>query len=491
MTENICPYLGSVSDPMSCTTHASEDNLCYATGEGEGISNAHQKKFCLGGKLTQCSRFPSEPALDILSEAKPSLPAFVEDDSELVEELDDVFVREQTLFEDLDEDDEDYDEEYDEDYLEEEDEIEEPDYAFEKIAAEADASHVEEESFSEVLLSRSLQEDLEQGFVAPAAADDFYFADIDKRGINEEPLGSPPDGSTIQQQAERDVRQSAVNSGDNQRSTVVSQETLAGQRLSFTNESSGDRSESQFTKAAKEILPAADNGWTQEIETFSRSEEPPNFVYDPTVVLPVIRPDQAVPDPSRSAARSPVKGLPEPPIVATSRDRQLNNGLKSQKQQAGVDPNWVARHTATQAALNVDFYPGGTIARMPTGSTPETILRPTQIQGPARPIAKTATSFEPVPERVPTQGAAKRPRTFLFLSLVTTVLALGLVCGGSFLVYSNLLASDKGVGGALVGLPVESGDLLSTSTGDAEAGSSTDEPDLALTEEPSLKLPLR
>ncbi len=69
MTENICPYLGSLGDPLSCTTAATEDNLCYATGEGDLITKPHQKKYCLSGKMTGCPHFPAESTLSTFSTA--------------------------------------------------------------------------------------------------------------------------------------------------------------------------------------------------------------------------------------------------------------------------------------------------------------------------------------------------------------------------------------------------------------------------------------
>ena len=89
MTDNFCPYLGSVGDPMSCTTHESEDNLCYAAGQGAPISLSHQKKYCLGGKLTTCPHFPAEPTLDAAAQLPVPVPV-EEEDLEGEEELEEI-----------------------------------------------------------------------------------------------------------------------------------------------------------------------------------------------------------------------------------------------------------------------------------------------------------------------------------------------------------------------------------------------------------------
>ena len=286
MADNICPYLGSVGDSMSCTTHASEDNLCYAASEGEATSKSHQKKFCLGGKLTRCSRFPSSPTLDALPATATAIPPTEDDEFEIVEEADGVSLGDLTMFEPLDE------EEY---AITEEADLEEADFLPEETVFEESAPAIEREPLPEDVYFDALEEQLEQDIAAPIA-DDFYFDELNKvaSGVQSADVGS--DEPVVPEQTGQTISMTPVGVRNQEEFGFVAQETLAGEELLAKGESSIAPPPSDRASQLPEYVPPASKDERLEAAGTTPDPKETSSVYDPTVVLPAVAAAHAIPE---------------------------------------------------------------------------------------------------------------------------------------------------------------------------------------------------
>jgi LPXTG-site transpeptidase (sortase) family protein len=192
-------------------------------------------------------------------------------------------------------------------------------------------------------------------------------------------------------------------------------------------------------------------------------------VYDPTLILPAVAAAHGIPEEALPAGRNSDRGLPEPALSSAPGGAKSPNGMRSQKELSGVDPNWVARHTAVQAALSQDAASAANgNGKASAESMPEVVLRPTQIQGPARPTARPVNPLASAQERASASVSSGRSRTFLYVSLTTVLLALLLVCGGSFLVFHSLSANEQGMAIPLAGTPVDSVAVLAVPAANEE-----------------------
>ena len=460
MADNICPYLGSVGDPMSCTTHASEDNLCYAASEGEAASSSHQKKFCLGGKLTRCIRFPSAPTLDALSGTTVAVPSAEDNEFEVVQEAKGVSVGDLTMFEPLDE---------------EESEIiegagfEAADFFSEEAVLEEPFRAVERETLPEDVYFDALEQQPEQELAAPIA-DDFYFDELEKVAAGARAADVAPDEPVVQEQAGRTISMTPVGFSNEEEFGFVSQETLASEELLVKGGSSTAPPRGDRVSQLPEYTPPASEDRRLDVAGTTPAPIETSSVYDPTLVLPVVAAAHGKPEEALPARRNSDKGLPEPALSSAPGVGKSPNGTRSQKGLSGVDPNWLARHTAVQAALSQDAASAANgNGKASAESMPEVVLRPTQIQGPARPTARPVNPLAAAQERASASVSSGRSRTFLYLSLTTVALALLLVCGGSFLVFHSLSANEQGMAIPLAGTPVDSVALLAVPAANEEA----------------------
>ncbi|HEB65924.1 MAG TPA: hypothetical protein ENJ02_10350 [Chloroflexi bacterium] len=57
MTRKRCPYLGLETDPQTCYTFPSEDNLCHRLSTPQPIDVQHQSAYCLTPQYTECRIF--------------------------------------------------------------------------------------------------------------------------------------------------------------------------------------------------------------------------------------------------------------------------------------------------------------------------------------------------------------------------------------------------------------------------------------------------
>ena len=443
MADNVCPYLGSVDDPMSCTTHASEDNLCYATGNGEVVSKSQQKKFCLGGKLAVCTRFPADPALSMVREAadtlSPGQPAEPEFEDELEYEVEEVPV----AFAATSGVESDRPDDTDEAYAEKELDFADIPVVAESLSARAGDEPVRREVAAEgdpFGLADAEREDVP--FVG--GADDFYFEDIAPESVKTSPVSSAPKTPVqpgLPSESGKTIAIPPVGTQGQGSSTFTSQETLAGQQLaaSKTQQTAADG-----TLRSSVEIHSADrvNGTIPMSPEFGDASD---SVYDPTLILPVIKPPIVPPrEEPLPRAKKPGGNLPEPALTHPANGARVPNRATARKNVAGVDPNWLARHTASQAVLNqkVAVASRDVQGRNGADAIPEPILRPAEIQGPVKPLIRQAGPAESALQRPPGANTGSRSRTYLYMSMMTTVLALLLICGGGAMVYHSLAASE-------------------------------------------------
>ncbi len=57
VTRKRCPYLGLETDPQTCYTFPSEDNLCHRLSTLQPIDVQHQSAYCLTTQYTECQIF--------------------------------------------------------------------------------------------------------------------------------------------------------------------------------------------------------------------------------------------------------------------------------------------------------------------------------------------------------------------------------------------------------------------------------------------------
>jgi|GEM_PF-6029380 len=427
MADNFCPYLGSVSDPMSCTTHASEDNLCYATGQGEAVSIAHQKKYCLGGKLTTCPRFPAEPTLVAIG-----LPVAAQDMEELEVEEDLV------AFQDG--------EEFEGDDVAAFESLEEDNVLEDELEPEREPPFADE-PLPESPIPTAARVDGSTTIIGKAASspEDFYF-----ENVRPEPLGSTsnlpfatlPESSP--QMAGRTIEMPPTNQRDI--SARASQSTLTGGTIPFDDEGLAPPTR---TNASTMFGPGAHqpaSNVTEQMRSLSDFDESPSdSVYDPTVILPEIRMAQPAPERMPRSGPGSSMGLPEPPRPSPPKGAAASGAANLPRRPAGVDPNWLARHTASQAALNQkNTASSQRMGRPPAGVAPESVLTPTPIYGPVRPFSRHRSSGERQP-RDGSAAASTRSNAYLYLSILSTLFAVLLICGGSFLIFRSLSAGEQDI----------------------------------------------
>ena len=428
MADNFCPYLGSVSDPMSCTTHASEDNLCYATGQGEAVLIAHQKKYCLGGKLTTCPHFPAEPTLVPIGR-----PAAIQDvdeeDAEVEEDL--------VAFEDGDDVERDdlaaFESSEDDDILDDELEPErEPPFLDEPVPERPVPS-------ATGIYGRTTR----IGKAIPSP-EDFYFENVRSEpfeSTSKGPFATPPQSSP--QKAGRTIEMPPTNQRDIPDRT--SQSTLTGGTIPFDDESLAPaaRADASTLFGPGPYQPAS--FVTEQMRSLSDFDEsPPDSVYDPTVILPAVR--TAQPAPERIPRSSPGfnVGLPEPTRPSPPKGAVSSGAANLTKRPAGIDPNWLARHTAAQAALNQKGATSPQMGRPSVEAVPESVVRPTPIYGPVRPFSRQRSGTDRQPQdRSATESS--RASVYLYLSILGTLFAALLICGGALLIFRGLSAGEQDV----------------------------------------------
>ena len=465
MADNVCPYLGSVDDPMSCTTHASEDNLCYATGEGEVVSRSHQKKYCLGGKLAMCTRFPADPALNMIREAADTMSPVRRDETEFEDELEHeaaVFAASAGI--EIDEPDG-----VDEEYFDEEFDFEDAPAVAEKTPARTADDPIRFEAAPESTSTGS--SDLGQENVSVGTgSDDFYFEDIEPETAVVSPMAATPRIPIDPEppgEMGKTVSIPPVGTQSQQRPAFTSQETLAGQPLAGGEV---QRPAADGTSHSPVDAHPADrmNGTIPISPDFGGASD---SVYDPTLILPVIKPPVAPPlvEPTPKV-RKQRGGIPEPALAHPANGAKAANGSAARKNVAGVDPNWIARHKASQAVLNQRTTLSNDAQGVNgAGAIPEPILRPAEIQGPVKPMIRQAGPAESTRERRPESNTGSRSRAYLYVSMLTTILSLLLICGGGAMVYHSLAASETEAG--LSGVESPAGYVSMVLTTTPEAGS--------------------
>lgn len=426
MTQNICPYLGSLGDPLSCTTAATEDNLCYATGEGDLITKPYQKKYCLSGKMTSCPQFPAESTLSTFSTAtaplaegesaarsKPSRSSHrgtrrpVTD--RVAEGADEYF----------------------------EDTLPATEGGF-------DARHIGKDAGPEDAYFDVLQ----VGLLGDATPDDFYFDDLEKaaaaapterKPIREEP--AIPSGNTVlidlnEVKAKKGHVAPAASTAPGRSSPTPERATPVAAPPVRAQERPTSVEPPVRTSPANTPEAPASTPTVASAAAAPATAAPSTNLYDNTTVIPTVQRPPATGDTAR-----PNLGMPEP-AKPTAKPTQPEE-KRPRKNYAGADPSWLARQIAEQARP----VPNGSMPESPRPVKPAPALVP----NPARirpPVVSTApaAATQSFPEQLP-EVPPKLPqsRTLLYLSLSTGVLAVVLVCVGTLVLRGNLLAGGSNI----------------------------------------------
>jgi LPXTG-site transpeptidase (sortase) family protein len=441
MTENICPYLGSLGDPLSCTTCATEDNLCFSTGDGDLITKPHQKKYCLSGKMTSCSQFPAESTLSTFStttaSATASEPAARPKPSRQAPGRSSYRMPSRPVAEPA------------------------ADEVDEYLASMPSGADRDLNAFS--LGKDAGPEDAYFDAVGPlgdATPEDSYFDDLDKAAAashaaerqpaHDEPVR--PFGNTVLMDlnevkgAKKGRPASGPTNGDVARGRPGPAPEVA---TPISASPARPQEKPAYTPATAPVEPPvktpvmpprATNGpvnapsFSATATSASTADSSPTSLYDNTTVLPTVQ------RPPATETAKPDLGMPES-AKPTAKPTRLEE-KRPRKDYAGADPSWMARQIAEQAKPAGN----GSLPENPRPPKPAPALvpNPARIKPPVAPAAPVAV--QPFPEQLPiVTPSARRSRVLLYLSLSTGLLAVLLVCLGTLVLRGNVLVGGSNI----------------------------------------------